>query len=54
VQSRDRGDIEIGVRHSDQGALHAYCAGWQWYTPINEQWAPLPDGDLGGSRCEVG
>jgi hypothetical protein len=45
-KSREHEDIEIGVRRCDQAALHDLCAGWEWFTPVNDQWAPLPDGEL--------
>jgi hypothetical protein len=44
--SREHEDIEICVLRSDQVALQAYCAGWHFFTPVNDQWAPMADGEL--------
>jgi hypothetical protein len=44
--SREHEDIEISVRRSDQEALQAYCADWQFYTPVNDQWAEMAEGEL--------
>jgi hypothetical protein len=43
--SREHEDIEICVLRSDQKALQAYCADWQFLTPVNDQWAPMADGE---------
>jgi hypothetical protein len=42
TQSRDHEDIEICVARQDQDTIFAYCAAWQFFTPVNDQWAPLP------------
>ena len=31
------------ARHN-QDTIFAYCAAWQFFTPVNDQWAPLPSG----------
>lgn len=41
--SRDHEDIEICVLRDAQEAIHAYCSGWQYYTPVDDQWAPIPE-----------
>jgi hypothetical protein len=43
-QSRDHEDIEICVARHDQGLIYSYCAAWDFLTPVNDQWAPLPTG----------
>ena len=43
-RSRDHEDIEICVARHDQGLIFAYCATWDFLTPVNDQWAPLPTG----------
>jgi hypothetical protein len=44
--SREHEDIEICVMRHDQAALQAYCADWQFFTPVNDQWAPMAPGEL--------
>ncbi len=44
--SREHEDIEICVPRSYQEAVHAYCADWRFFTPVNEQWAALPEGEM--------
>jgi hypothetical protein len=44
--SREHEDIEICVRRQEQQAIHAYCAGWQFFTPVDNQWAPMAQGEL--------
>jgi hypothetical protein len=44
--SREHEDVEICVLRSDQAALKAYCAGWQSFTPVNDQWAAMAEGEL--------
>ncbi len=41
--SRDHEDIEICVLRDAQEAVHTYCPGWQYYTPVDGQWAPMPE-----------
>ena len=43
-QSRDHEDIEICIARHDQSLISAYCATWDFLTPVNDQWAPLPQG----------
>jgi hypothetical protein len=43
-QSRDHEDIEICVARHDQTQIYQYCATWDFFTPVNNQWAPLPTG----------
>ncbi len=43
--SREHEDIEICVPRSTQEAVHAHCAGWQPFTPVNDQWAPMAEGE---------
>src|SRR5829696_5400119 len=42
--SREHEDIEIGVFHSDQEDLLAYCADWYVATPLDHEWVPLTEG----------
>src|SRR5262245_37303287 len=42
--SREHEDIEICVARNDQEAIFQYCAGWEFYTPVDNQWSPLPEG----------
>jgi Aminoglycoside-2''-adenylyltransferase len=46
IQSREHEDIEICVARQDQANIYAYCAGWQFFTPVNNDWAPLPGGEF--------
>jgi hypothetical protein len=43
-QSRDHEDIEICVARQDQSQIYQYCATWDFFTPVNNEWAPLPAG----------
>jgi Aminoglycoside-2''-adenylyltransferase len=45
TQSREHEDIEICVARQDQDTIFAYCAAWQFFTPVNNQWASLPSGE---------
>ena len=36
-RSRDHEDIEICVARHDQGLIYAYCATWDFLTPVNDQ-----------------
>lgn len=45
AHSRDHEDIEICVARSDQEQIFAYCSTWAFFTPVNDQWAPLPAGE---------
>lgn len=45
-QSRDHEDIEICVARHDQQKIYRYCAGWQFFSPIDGDWALLPAGEL--------
>jgi hypothetical protein len=45
VQSREHEDIEICVARHDQDTIFAYCTTWQFFTPVNDQWAALPIGE---------
>jgi hypothetical protein len=44
-QSRDHEDIEICVARQDQDSVFAYCAAWQFFMPVDNDWAPLPSGE---------
>jgi hypothetical protein len=44
-QSRDHEDIEICIARHDQEQVFTYCATWQFLTPVNDQWTPLPAGE---------
>src|SRR5262245_54310196 len=44
--SRDHEDIEICVLRQDQELIHTYCAGWQFFTPVDNEWAPMAQGEL--------
>ncbi len=44
--SREHEDVEICVLRSDQVTLKEYCAGWQSFTPVNDQWAAMAEGEL--------
>jgi hypothetical protein len=44
--SREHEDVEICVLRQDQAALQAYCAGWHFFTPLSDQWAPMAVGEL--------
>lgn len=43
--SREHEDIEIGILRADQDAAFIWLSDWQFFTPVNDQWAPLPDGE---------
>lgn len=45
-QTREHEDIEICVFRPDQRAIYAYCPDWQYYTPQNNDWSPIPVGTL--------
>jgi len=45
TQSREHEDIEICVARQDQDTIFAYCAAWQFFTPVNNEWASLPSGE---------
>jgi hypothetical protein len=45
-QTREHEDIEICVFRSDLPAVYAYCPDWQYLTPIDNDWAPIPAGTL--------
>jgi hypothetical protein len=45
-QSREHEDIEICVARHDQALIYDYCAGWQFFSPVDNDWAPLPAGEL--------
>jgi hypothetical protein len=45
-QSREHEDIEICVARHDQAIVYEYCAGWQFFSPVDNDWAPLPAGEL--------
>src|SRR3712207_6959538 len=38
-------DIEICVFRDDQELVHAYCTGWHYYTPVNDEWATMDEGE---------
>jgi len=44
-QSRDHEDIEICVARQDQVHIYRYCTTWEFYTPVNDEWAALPAGE---------
>src|SRR5438045_694310 len=39
--SREHEDLELGLFHSDQTRLRTYCVGWQFFTPVDNQWVPV-------------
>jgi hypothetical protein len=43
-QTREHEDIEICVFRSDQRAIYAYCPDWQYFTPQENNWSPIPVG----------
>lgn len=45
TQSREHEDIEICVARDDQAQIFSYCATWQFFSPVNDQWAPWPPGE---------
>lgn len=45
-QSREHEDIEICILQRDQHLVRSYCAGWQFFTPRNNQWAPMADDEV--------
>ncbi len=45
-QSRDHEDIEVCVLRRNQNVFRTYCAGWQFFTPRNDQWAPMADDEV--------
>jgi putative redox protein len=44
--SREHEDVEICVPREDQLFLRDFVPDWRSYTPKNNQWAPLADGEL--------
>src|SRR5688572_14486080 len=42
---REHEDIEICVLRRDQEAVFAKCAGYQFYTPVNNDFAPMAEGE---------
>src|SRR6266508_340243 len=45
-QTREHEDIEICVVRADQPAIYACCHDWQYFTPVDNEWAPIPTGTL--------
>ena len=43
--SREHEDIEICVLRGDQELVYTYCAGWQFFTPVDNEWAPMAGGE---------
>ena len=43
-QTREHEDIELCVLRTDQAAIYIYCPDWQYFTPINNDWAPIAVG----------
>jgi hypothetical protein len=45
-QSREHEDIEVCVLRRNQAVFRSYCAGWQFFTPRNDQWTPMADDEV--------
>jgi hypothetical protein len=45
-QIREHEDIEVCVLRHNQDVFRTYCAEWQFFTPRNDQWAPMADDEL--------